>query len=189
MRVLRLRVPSAVAEGRRWPGAGAAAADVGAELGRERAPMTAACMPRSPAAIAEAVALVDPERNVELQPGGGLTWCNKFIKLVTALLECAVPFLLANDQLDWLAGDAGAAHGWRAVTPQEAMADAAKGCPVIVGWKNPDPKGHGHIALVRAPPPGRSGVWISQAGAHNYELAPLINGFGNHAPLVWFAHA
>lgn len=171
-----------------------------------------ACLPRSPQAIADVVAMVDPENNAELLPhdidGDGVdeTWCSLFIHLLTTLLGCQVPKDFANWQLEWLKTEGSAVHGWRAVTPAGAVAAAAIGQPVIVGWKNPEPKKDkggkqlvdwkgrplfksGHIALVRATPPGEHGVFIAQAGRTNFALGPLIKGFGTKAPLVFFAHA
>lgn len=152
------------------------------------------CKPRSVEAIAEAVALIDPEKNVELLAhdvtGDGLdeTFCNFFLHQVTVLLGCPVPQMRANDQLDWLKGEGSATHGWRQVFPVGAAVAAANGCPVVVGWKNP--AGHpGHVALLRAPPSGEAGLWISQSGRTNFNHAPLVKGFGNRSPLLFFAHS
>jgi hypothetical protein len=153
--------------------------------------VTLTCRPRSPEAVADAVALVDPERNPDLQrrdvTGDGVpeTFCNIMIHDVTALLECPVPRVRANDQLKWLRAGNG---GWEKVTPAEALNRATKGLPVVVGWFNP--KGHpGHIALVRATPAGQHGLWIAQAGRTNFSLGTLYEGFGSHAPLDFFAHS
>lgn len=170
------------------------------------------CRPRSVDVIAEAVALVDPEHNVELLPhdvdgdGGDETFCNFFVHQVTALLGCPVPQALANDQIDWLKGEGSATHGWRQVFPAGAIDAAKRGQPVVVGWKNPAPRldkntgkqmvdsggkplfRSGHIALVRAQPQGESGLWIAQAGRSNFNLDKLYRGFGTHAPLLFFAH-
>ena len=171
-----------------------------------------ASFPRSPEAIANAVLVVDPEHNAELLhhdvdgDGKDETFCNYFVHQVTTLLACQVPKIRANDQIDWLKGEGSAVHGWRQVFPQGAMEAAGRGEPVLVGWKNPEPRRDstgkqlldehgkplyrpGHIALVRATPAGERGVWITQAGATNFNLDRLIRGFGNHAPLLFFAHA
>lgn len=152
--------------------------------------VTLTCRPRSPEAVADAVALVDPERNPHLQrrdiTGDQVpeTFCNWFVADVTALLECPVPRVRANDQILWLNAGNG---GWETVSPADAMERAGKGLPVLVGWFNP--KGHpGHIALVRATPTGQHGLWIAQAGRSNFSLGTLFEGFGKHAPLSFFAH-
>lgn len=175
--------------------------------------VTLTCKPRSPEAMAEVCELlIDPEHNALYQrrditgDGKDETFCNHVVHDATALLGCPVPKVLAREQLAWLKGEGSATHGWRKVEPAVAIAEAARGCPVVVGWVNPelatdkngkpkhDANGNpiwkpSHVAMVRKPPPGESGVWITQAGAKNFNLAKLVQGFGSHAPLVFFAHA
>lgn len=150
-----------------------------------------ACEPRSPEAVAKAVAEIDPENNPHLQKrditGDGIdeTFCNWFVAMVTMLLGCAVPKILARLQIEWLrAGN----NGWYHVTDVQAVEAANRGEPVVVGWMNPDPKRSSHVALVRATPKGKVGIFISQAGRKNFNLIELERGFGELQPLEFFAH-
>ena len=175
--------------------------------------VTLTCKPRSPEAMAEVCeVLIDPEHNPLYQrsditgDGKDETFCNWVVHDATALLGCPVPKVLAREQIAWLRGEGSATHGWRKVEPGPAMAEAARGCPVVVGWVNPEQAkdaagalrfdGNGkpiwkpsHVAMVRKPPPGMAGVWITQAGARNLNLAKLNDGFGHLAPLDFFVHA
>lgn len=147
------------------------------------------CLPRSREATLLAVRAVDPEHTPDLQPGhGGRGWthCNLAVERFAQLLQAPFPSgLLANDQVAWLEE---LRHGWMRCTPAEAQAAADAGHVVIVGWKNPDPGGHGHIAAVLPSQPGRAGIWIAQAGSRNYNAAPVTAGFGGLGPLRFFSH-
>ncbi len=94
--------------------------------------------------------------------------------------------LLANAQYDWLGSAAGRQGGWKPVVDGvKAQNEANKGLVVVAVYKNKDPKKPGHIAIIR---PGTrteaeiaaSGPNVIQAGGHNYESAPLKQGFANH---------
>lgn len=149
-----------------------------------------ACVPRSQAAIAEAVDLLDPEHNVLYLPedldgdGKDETKCNWFLFDLLVLLDARVPRVRANKQIEYLREEK---DGWRKATPAEAMVAAVHGQPAVVGWHNNDGP-VGHVALVRAPPPGEHGVWIAQAGRVPLAHRPLIEGFGHKAPLEFFVH-
>lgn len=140
----------------------------------------------------------------------GATWCNRFVSDATAALGCAVPFMLANEMVEkYLAGD-GKRDGWAELTPVGAQsassiaaADAKLGLPVVAGYVNlhcavcgklleahvgvdhPFKDGHGHVAMVV--PSEKPGTWIAQAGAMNYDLAPISWGFGAIEPR-FFVH-
>ncbi len=130
---------------------------------------------RTPQSILDAVAAIDPEHNPDLQPDDGATWCNKFVMLVTAALGAPVPSDLANGQGEFIQGGN---DGWYpASSAAEAQAAALAGKVVVASWINLG--GHGHIALVL---PISGPIQIAQAGAHNYNQAPLSWGFGTKQP-------
>jgi hypothetical protein len=108
--------------------------------------------------------------------------------------------LLANAQQDWLCGT-GTNMGWQPVKSAiEAQKLANQGFLVVVTFKSPDPKRHGHIAIVR--PSTKSdeeilaeGPDVIQAGARNYTRTTVKVGFKHHpgafenGQLLYFYHA
>lgn len=147
------------------------------------------CLPRSRDALIAAVAAVDPLKPDYVKhdvtgDGKAETFCNKFVADVTALLDCPVPQLLANDQIHWLEG-LGASGGWRQVFPTSAFALANKGAPVVATYLNPG--GHGHIAIVVPTPENEVGIYVAQAGSTNFACGPVGDGFGR-LPVRYFAH-
>ncbi len=101
---------------------------------------------------------------------------------------------LANRQADWLL-DEGQKKGWKLVNATDAQNLANHGVVVVASFKNTDANyhgGHGHIAVIR--PSNKSveaiqkeGPQITQAGGHNYNSAPLSDGFAAKIrPLVKF---
>jgi hypothetical protein len=98
--------------------------------------------------------------------------------------------LLANAQCLWLAGEKGAAAGWRPVaTALEAQQRANRGELVVAAYKNPDALEPGHIAIVRpaaidAARVEAEGPQIVQAGFDNFKSASLRQGFARH-PGAW----
>lgn len=130
--------------------------------------------------------------------GDGLTWCNLFLHNATKALDCAVPFIKANLQVQWLGGLEGSAAGWREIVQPPpsiefsravcAAQRANAGFPTCVVWQNPDLEGHGHVAMVVPESAGlKVLVTIAQAGAHNFRHGSLGNGFGN-LPVRFFTH-
>ena len=142
-----------------------------------------------------------------IKDGGSHTHCSQFAaaacdKLGVYLLHPPEhpSVLLANAQFDWLGDEKGKRRGWETVkSPVAAQDEANKGRVVVAVYKNPDPKKHGHIAIVR---PGtltpeeiaKAGPMIIQAGGHNYESATLKQGFANHpdgfakGTIAFYAH-
>lgn len=145
-------------------------------------------MLRTPQDILQAVAEVNPAGNPVLQPGqingvptAGITWCNKFISLVTAKLGVPIPQMLANDQADWLEDGNG---GWlRVLDAQSAQIAALKGQVAVAVWHNLN--GHGHSSLVL---PISGAVQIAQAGKTNFNQGSLAKGWGSIQP-AFFVHA
>jgi len=136
-----------------------------------------------PAAVAKVNPFAEKYRKRDVT-GDGLdeTWCNVFAVDVCAELGVHLPQMRANDQMDWLDGDAGRAAGWVPCAYHEAGERAQRGERVLVGWRNP--AGHpGHIALVLD-----AELHIAQSGRHNYAWAPLTSGFGN-LPVRFWSHA
>lgn len=125
------------------------------------------------------------ETNPVYLPANGLTWCNRYLSDVTTILDCPIPFRLADAQIEWLKSLEGAAHGWTEVPQATASAAVELGHPAAATWSNPD--GHGHVALCVPWLKGPRGVYVSQAGARNFSYGPLARGFGSH-PVVFYAH-
>jgi hypothetical protein len=139
--------------------------------------------------ILNAVAEIDPQHNPVLQPGQidgvptlGITWCNKFLTQVTTKLGAPIPWLLANDQADWLEDGNG---GYFRVKDLESAQNAAlQGKIAVAVWHNLNPGGHGHASLI-LPIPGVP--QIAQAGRSNFNQAPFTAGWGAIVP-SFFVH-
>ena len=69
----------------------------------------------------------------------------------------------ANAMFDWLNNPA---NGWRKVNAAVASAAASKGIPTLGSWKNP--RGIGHIVVVRPESGELNNPRIAQAGAINF---------------------
>ena len=108
--------------------------------------------------------------------------------------------LLANAQMEWLAGE-GARQGWKPVRDAvEAQADANQGLFVVAAYRNHRDDKPGHIAIVRPSEKTDAAVesegpQITQAGGTNYRSTTLSSGFAGH-PAAWrgrevrfYAHA
>ena len=93
--------------------------------------------------------------------------------------------MLADAQSDWLKGE-GKKEGWQPVaTALESQRLANRGDLVVAIYKEPDPKKHGHVAIVL--PSAKSeakireeGPQIIQAGMENHASASLKEGFKHH---------
>ena len=115
--------------------------------------------------------------------------CNLYVGDVTRALACPIPLQWlvgvrwqeqsANDVVRWLRGE-GVKHGWRKCAPAEAQARANLGYPAVAAWLNPNESHSGHVAMFR-PSNGRDGLFIAQAGAHNFTDGTLTQGFGSRA--------
>ena len=62
-------------------------------------------------------------------------------------------------------------QSWKALSEADAKAAAARGVPVVVGWKN-RPGRPGHVAMMR--PNGN----IANVGKTNFQNGPVSAGFG-----------
>ncbi len=113
------------------------------------------------------------------------TFCNLFVSNVTKALGCPIPWKLANDQFTWLISDQGRATGWIQIESIGSTALVELGAVVIAIWCNPG--GQGHVAMVVPSPDGAGGLFIAQAGRHNFSCEPLEKGFGNIRP-SFFGH-
>lgn len=140
----------------------------------------------TPLTPAAAVASVDPEHAADLQPGGGLTWCNLFVARVCAKLGAPLLGVLANEQTAWLSSESAKAAGWLEVSEAEARELATQDVLALATYYNS--KGHGHIAVVVHPFAGApTGVtYIAQAGLRNFAHRPLSHGFGDF-PVRFYA--
>ena len=106
---------------------------------------------------------------------------------------------LANAQFEWLT-EKGTHYGWSQVTSLIEVQDLAnQGNLVVAVCRNPKPKGHGHIAIIRPSTKEDSqinteGPNIIQAGAHNYTSTSLKQGFKYHPEelqehkILFFSH-
>lgn len=134
------------------------------------------------------------------------THCSAFVAAVSVKLGVNLlrppehsTKLLANAQNEWL-NTRGAEFGWERVADGVRAQELANlGYFVIASYRNPDPQKSGHIAVVR---PGdksaeairAEGPQVTQAGSHNYNSAPLKQGFSGHPgafsknKIQFFAH-
>jgi hypothetical protein len=101
----------------------------------------------------------------------------------------------ANGQCAWL-NKHGKQNGWRPVSPEEAQARANAGYPTVLAWENPDPKGSGHVAMVRpdhgpGPYDPKKGPLIAQAGTTNFEQGyahPKLTGIPDKSKIQYWTH-
>ena len=123
--------------------------------------------------------------------GKAATFCNFFVTDATSELGVGLPVseggraLLANEMVDYFETGKLPDQGfdkfkntnnnnqsWRALSEADAKAAAARGVPVVVGWKN-KPGRPGHVAMMR--PNGN----IANVGKTNFQNGPVNAGFGN----------
>lgn len=148
---------------------------------------------RSPAALLDVVAQLDPAKSPRYQrrdvDGNGTleTFCNFFVRDALNALGVKMPKLRANEMVAYFARGE---DGWRELdvwaSVREARQRAQQGFPVIAGWANPNPQQSGHVALV-VPSPEGSGLRIAQAGVTNFSNGTLQSGFGGK-PVVFWTH-
>jgi len=114
--------------------------------------------------------------NPKYQPGNGKTYCNVFAQDVTQKAGAPLPKnMTASQTADWLKTK-GASQGWRQVSTKEATQMANQGKPTVLAWKNSDPNGHGHIAVVRPSDAADGKLHVAQAGSHNHDDTALRDG-------------
>lgn len=151
--------------------------------------MNLVCLPRSRVNYLATLKALDVEHRADWRPGHegmGWTYCNQAAEAAILALDCHIPKgLMANGQQEWLESMDGAIQGWEPCDAERAKAQAELGCPTVVTLHEP---GHGHIALVV--PSDSPGMRVWQAGRHNYESAPIANGFGtaNLPRVKFFTH-
>ncbi len=130
------------------------------------------------------------------------TFCNIFMWDVTSAMGAEIPHwvdaqnnpakpghgnreLNANAAVGWLSSY-GSKHGWREVSQDTAQAQANKGHPTVVVWKNTG--GIGHVAVVRPGQVTDKGATIAQAGASNYNVTHVRSTFPKSATLKFWTH-
>lgn len=112
---------------------------------------------------------VEDSGNKRFWPDGSVTCCNIFARDVMRCLRAPLTHWVgekeqdANAMFDWLNNPA---NGWRKVTATAATEAASKGIPTLGCWKNP--RGIGHIVVVRPEPGEPNNPRIAQAGAINF---------------------
>jgi hypothetical protein len=161
-------------------------------------PLTNAPGARSRAILDQVINQFAVGRNPRHLPGHGNTYCNIFVWDVTRALGAEIPHWLTplgdiavpasagarevtiNGGVDWMKRFGLTAHGWRASTAEEAQSFANKGKVAVVMWKNPT-GGHGHTAIVRPGEITSRGPATAQAGAINFNMGHMKDGFGSIA--------
>ncbi|MGD0901834.1 MAG: hypothetical protein ABR924_02720 [Terracidiphilus sp.] len=139
----------------------------------------------------------EADRDADYEGPGNHSHCSAFVAAAAKRLGVYLlrppehgQVLLANAQADWLAGEAGARAGWRAISGmEEAQRLANRGTLVLVLYRNPDRHVPGHIAIVRPSEKSaraleENGPEIIQAGEHNHNKTNVRIGFENH-PGAW----
>jgi hypothetical protein len=137
----------------------------------------------------------DPDGKPEKTPGKH-THCSAFVASAAKQLGVYIlrppehpQILLANAQYEWLAID-GQANGWRQLKDSADAQDSAnRGVLVVATYHNHHDDKPGHIAIVRPSAKPSStltaeGPDIIQAGATNYTVVSLKQGFAGH-PAAW----
>jgi hypothetical protein len=132
------------------------------------------------------------------ESGDTETFCNIFLWDVTRAMGVEIPFwanssgepvgvkegkpLSANRMHDWLHKH-GARFGWRRIDGGGAQAQslANAGHPTIVVRKNPKPKRHGHVAVIRPGSLDDQGPEIAQAGSRNLNRTRVYKRFKRDA--------
>lgn len=76
----------------------------------------------------------------------------------------------------------GTEFGWKRASTSVARVSANAGLIVVAVASNPNPKRSGHVAIVR--PDESPELYVSQAGAFNFERARLVDAFGSLAGRV-----
>lgn len=156
------------------------------------APLRGTSAARSAAMLEQVLEQFDVTTAKRYQPDKVRTWCNIFVWDATRALGCEVPHwydvqtgeglpvgrgseMTANRMVDYLDGGFG---GWRKVTPEDAVARASFGFPVILGWYN-QYSGPGHVAMLL--PDGT----VAQAGRKCLWRATVAKAFGRFTPRYW----
>jgi hypothetical protein len=169
------------------------------------APLTNAPGQRDPNTYSQVINQFAVGNNPRYKPGHGDTFCNIFVWDVSRAMGAevahwvdahggiAAPFVPGaheiniNGGVDWMKTHGVEEHGWKSVSSAEAQAAANQGRLAVVLWKNMT-GGHGHTAIIRPGELTAAGPASAQAGAHNFNLGHVVNGFGSHSGLLYFSH-
>lgn len=151
---------------------------------------------------------------------GEKTYCNIFVWDVTRALGAEIPhYILKDDKASAAAVDElgqfkveaakrkelnvnstvawlkehGPSNGWRRVDARMAQQMASGGHPAVAVWANPNPKKHGHIAIIRpgSLPLNTGGIAIAQAGKLVLNADHLDTGFNDpelQKPVQYWYH-
>ncbi|MCM0594082.1 MAG: peptidoglycan-binding domain-containing protein [Gloeotrichia echinulata DEX184] len=145
---------------------------------------------RSPEQIRQVIDylnVADPQ-NKRYWPQGGETYCNIFARDVMRCLRAPLTHWVgrqeqgANEMYDWLNNPV---KGWKNVSVNIATSSAAQGIPTLACWKNP--RGIGHIAVVRPEPGQPNNPRIAQAGSRNFANDLMTVGFRSR-PVSYFIY-
>lgn len=168
-------------------------------------PLTNSSDARNSATYSQVINQFAVGNNPRYKPGDGKTYCNIFVWDVSRAMGAEVPHWVdnhgrivapftsgaheinINGGVDWMKNHGLEDHAWRSVSAAEAQEAANQGLLAVVMWKNMT-GGHGHTAVVRPGQLTAKGAAIAQAGAHNFNLGHVINGFGSHSSLLYFCH-
>lgn len=152
--------------------------------------------------VLDQFAVGDNVRYAQNQQGKGETYCNIFVWDATKAMGVEIPHwvdgngnptavaatgsreLSANGVVGWL-NQHGPSNGWRVVGAEEAQQLANQGKPTVAGWSNP--RGIGHVAMVRPGEMGANGPRIAQAGGANFNDGNVRQGFSDR-PVVYYVH-
>lgn len=154
-------------------------------------------LPRTPEKLLSAAASLHVTQASRYAPSPVATWCNRFLADVLKILRAPIESgITANAIVAKLR--AGAWPGWFKVVPVPGVSvlayvahRAAAGAVTIVTYENPNPAGHGHVALVVPPPPNSAtiynpaGVWVTAAGRVCRDQCPLRAQFGDLPVEFW----
>lgn len=142
---------------------------------------------RSPEALLDVVAQLDPARSLRYQrrdvsgDGRPETFCNFFLRDALNALGVKMPKAVANELVRYF----NEAETWAPCFAHAAAERASAGFPTVAGWANPTPRLPGHVALVLPTHPGAHGVRIAQAGRVCFNDGELTQGFGGLPVLFW----
>jgi hypothetical protein len=170
-----------------------------------QAPLTNLAGQRDPGIYSQLIDQFAVGFNPRYKPGGGNTYCNIFVWDVSRAMgeeiahwvdgsgNIAAPFaphaseININGGVNWMNSHGVPQRGWLIATAQEAQDAANRGELAVVMWKNLT-GGHGHTAIVRPGAVTVRGPATAQAGAHNFNMGHVMDGFGTHGPLQYFRH-
>lgn len=147
---------------------------------------------RSPEAYREIMESLDVENNIryknEFNPYWGFssTCCNVYVWDTLTAMDCPIPstdYFGCGQMRDWMASAEGKAAGWVEIDEATAIEMANQGYPTVAA----DTRGE-HVAMV-APQRGKdSGIYLSQAGAYNFNYKSKEWGWDDSYTVRYFYH-